>query len=194
MEHSRSDYYKFASAYAQLSKEYELEGNLHQAFINKKMEVISLLKCGIMSGLQCYRGEEESQLNCESPELLAKAYMQSCAVMCRCYNKPLLDEFCKINGWDYDARDYDLLNQLTLDLRCVQVVPTEEIKDYGNTREYLKITEEALLDYIGDKTSPYIESVLRYNKYGNIFSILDSIGKDKKNQGKNRLDVLLGGK
>lgn len=194
MGYTKCDYFKFASAYNQLAGEYEKEENMIQAYINRKMEIISLLKCGIITGLPCYRDEEETSLNCENLELLVKAYKQSCVMLGRRFDDELLTKFSKLEDWEYTKNHYDILMQLSLDLRCIRYVDLDKLIDYGNDDQLVLQTEDAILDYISNRTSPYLSDIIRNNESNDVFDLLGRIALDEKHFGKNRLDVLLGGK
>lgn len=192
MQYNKMEYYEFASAYHILANEYKRDENFAQAYINKKMEIISLLKAGITYSAQ-FNGEEELNLNYERIETLVKSYTQACAISGLTYNQVLIEELSKLDSWEYDEENYTLLEQAAQEiyLNCIRFDREFVMLNYGVCRHHKTTTRESVLEYISKETSPYIARALKESST-DILSLLDEIATDKRCENKNRIDYLLG--
>ena len=185
---TKDEYIKFALAYKQLAWHYWVLNKYQHAFINTKMEIISLMKAEILT--TSHSPEIETTLEFEDVLRLVKVFKTSCAISGHQVDTELLQCFSDIgNAWIYKQESYKPLCQLACQLLRTSLV-NEDVQLESLTNIYKM--EQSILDHIEHNTSRHIAMALQENKYGNILSILEQIAIDNANDCNSRLNILLG--
>lgn len=185
---TKEKYIEFAFAYKQRAWQYWVLNKPQYAFINVKMEIISLMKAEILT--TGHSSEVETTLGFEDIPQLVKLFKASCALSGRKVDTILLQRFLDIgNKWGYEPEQYKSLCQLACQLLRTSCI-TEEV--HVKATKYVQNTEDCILQYIGAQTSKYVEQAMRNNEYGDILGVLEQIAIDNSENCSNRLNMLLG--